>query len=177
MRSVTGVIVGKFLTNVPSGITRSVVDMTTEPGHVQEYADAFQKTFNQNTDTLLRYANDWLRADHRTIVVALRFTDRHENEALRFLIAQGDEAAGDWTAARIVGPERFYKMDQTIDRHVSADWYLSRNATAELQTFIQQYARPTKEPPERYIDKIAAKYSNSRNSDLIDGLVNGATRS
>lgn len=173
----SGATVGKSIAKIPGGIARSVAGATTEPGNVQEYANAFQETFDRNADALLRYANDRLGSDPGTTTVAVQFTDRLGNDAVRYLTAETDEATDDLTDARVVGPGRFSEMDRTVDERVRAGWYLSRNAAAELRTFVRKYATSNRDPPKSYVAKTTAKYGDSLDDELVDRAVDAVLRS
>lgn len=173
----SGESLGKSLAKVPGGISRSVSEATTDPGNVEEYADAFQEVFDRNADVLLRYANDRLGGDPGTTTVAFEFTDRQGNDAVRYLAAEGGRGAGDLADARVVGPERFAEMDRPVDERVGADWYLSRHAAGELRTFVREYAEPDRDPPKSYVAKKAAKYGDSLDDELVDRAVDALLRS
>jgi hypothetical protein len=151
------------------GLSRTVADLTSESGHVEGYADDFQETFNANAETLRRYAND--RLDVGDVAVAIRFADREGNHSERYLVALADEPTSTLEEVRIVDPERFENLDRSIDRRVAVDWYLSRNAADELETFLETFADQNRDPPHAYVAKTAAKYGDSVEGDLVDELV------
>lgn len=151
------------------GLSRAVAGLTSDPGDAREYADAFQETFNANAETLRQYAND--RLDAGDTVTAIRFGDRQGHQSKRYLVASTDETAKDLEEAQVIDHKRFENLDQSIDQHVAVDWYLSRNAATELETFVEKFADQNKDPSQTYMAKIAVKYGDSVESDLVDRLV------
>lgn len=173
----SGESIGKSLARASGGITRSVAGATSESGNVQEYADSFQEAFDRNADVLLGYANDRLGVEPGTTTVAVEFSDRRGNDAVRYLAAETGGSADPLTDARVVGPDRFAEMDRTVDERVGADWYLSRHAADELRTFVRQYAGRSRDPPKSYVAKTAAKYGDSLDDELVDRAVDALLRS
>lgn len=157
------------------GISRTVADLTSEPGHANEYADEFQETFNVNAETLRRYANN--RLNTSDVVAAIRFADRQGDHSKRYLVVSADESTDDLEEARVVGPKHFKDLDRPVDRHVAVDWYLSRNAAVELETFVDKFADRNRGPSQAYLAKTAAKYGDSIEGDLVDKMVDWFERS
>lgn len=169
---VTAIISGASVSQVAKktgGLSRTVADLTSEPGDATEYADAFQETFNTNAETLREYANDRLNASDTVAVI--RFADRQGIRSKRYLVASADESTGDLEEARVVDSERFEELDRSVNQRVAIDWYLSRNAATELKTFIEKFAAPNKDPSQAYLTKTAAKYGDSIEDDLVDRMV------
>lgn len=170
---VTAIISGRSVNQVAKktgNLSRTVADLTSEPGDAREYADAFQEAFNTNTETLRKYANDRLHASDT--VAAIRFTDRQGHQSKRYLVTSADEATRNLEEAQVVDHQRFEDLDRSIDQRVAIDWYLSRNAAAELETFVEKFATHNKDPSQAYMAKTGAKYGDSIEGDLVDRLIN-----
>jgi hypothetical protein len=172
----SGASLGKSLAKATGEVARSVDDATTDPGNVREYADAFQAAFDRQADVLRRYANDRID-DPGATTVAVGFTDRQGNDAVRYLAAESAPGTDVLTDLRVVGPERFAEMDRAVDERVDADWYLSRHAADELRAFVDEYARRDRDPPRSYVAKTAAKYGDSVDDELVDRAVDALLRS
>lgn len=149
-------------------LSRAAEGLRSEPGDAEEYADAFQETFEANAEALRRYAND--RLDAGDAAVAIEFVDRHGGESERYLVASADDG-GDLEEVRVVAPDRFGSLDRSVDRRVALDWYLGRNAADELEAFVGEFADGNEDPSEGYVAKLAAKYGDSVEDDLADELV------
>ena len=170
---VTAIISGKSVSQVAKktgSLSRAVADLTSEPGEAKEYADAFQEAFNANAETLREYANDRLNATN--IVAAIRFADRQERQSNRYFIASADESTRNLEEAQVVDHQHFEDLDRSIDQRIAIDWYLSRHAAAELETFVEKFANQNKDPSQAYMAKTGAKYGDSVEGNLVDRLIN-----
>lgn len=150
-------------------ISRTAAEVTSDAGNAEAYADEFQDTFNTNAGTLRRYANN--RFNAADTVAELRFADREGDRSKRYLVATADESTGNLEEARVVDPGRFADLDRSVDRHIAADWHLSRNAAVELETFVEKFADRNEDPSQAYLAKTAAKYGDSVEGDLVNELI------
>lgn len=151
------------------GASRKVVDLTTDPGDAETYADEFQAAFNAEATTIRGYVNDRFEAEET--VMSIRFADREGGRVERYVIATVDGVADDFDEMRVVTPARFEDLDRSVDRRVVIDWHLSRNAAAELRTFVDTFAARDDDPSPSYVAKIAATYGDSFEGDLFDRMV------
>lgn len=151
------------------GASRKVADLTTDPGDAETYADAFQASFNAEADTIREYVND--RFDAEETVMSIRFADRGGARTRRYVIATVDRSGDDFEEMCVVAPERFEDLDRSVDRRVAIDWHLSRDAAAELRTFLDRFAATGADPSPSYVAKTAARYGDSFEGDLFDRMV------
>lgn len=121
------------------------------------YATNFQQTFNDHNETLVDYANHRMDASTSYDVIRLEFHDLDGTEATRYLVA--DVTNSTYESARIVN-----STSRRVDGTVSADWYVSRHATPELEAFITDYAAPGQNVSLSWWAATAAQYGSGWNT-------------
>ena len=157
------------LAKATGGVSRTVAGARSEPGDAEKYADRFAAAVAEHEATLRRYANARTDAGDRT--VAIRFADRNGNRPKRYVVASSDESASDIAELQVHEPDRFEALDRSVDHRLKLDWYLSRNAAAELRQFVDKFAAAGRDPSQSYVAKTAAKYGDSIEGDLFDHMV------
>lgn len=124
-----------------------------------QYADDFQQSFNSNNQTLIEYANSRMNASADREVIAIEFTDVNGNTDTRYLVSTVDNES--YQSAKIVE-----STDRSVDENISADWYVSRHASDELDSFISTYAEPDEDFSNSYYTTMVAKYGGGLNGSL-----------
>lgn len=167
-----GIAIAKELAAGSSWVARqqaSVSDFLSGESDVtaEEYADDFQETFNKNNATLEAYASKRVDATEQYDVYRLEFSDKEGGEATRYVVSTS--STGTFTNSRVVTQSTFDGLNRSIDYTVKADWFVSRNAADELQTFVDEYAEPGKNVTATYYATKKAKYGDGLESDLWGG--------
>ncbi|WP_324662406.1 hypothetical protein [Haloarcula sediminis] len=127
-----------------------------------EHAREFAREYNAHNETIEAYANDRLTADTDHDVFALNFTDRDDGNATVYLVSTVSD--GNYTESEVLDEAAFDKRNRTVDQTVSFDWYQSRNAEDELETFVDDYAEPNEDITNSYRAKMLAKYGPPESS-------------
>ena len=121
------------------------------------YATNFQQTFNDHNETLVAYANQRMTASTSYDVIRLEFHDLDGTEATRYLVA--DVTNSSYQSARVVN-----STSRSVDGTITADWYVSRHATPELEAFITDYADPGENVSLSWWASTATQYGSGWNS-------------
>lgn len=145
-------------------VDRTVERTFGDSGNASEHAAAFQNEFNANNDTIVAYANERLNATTTIDVIKIEFQDKTGGNATVYLVSSVDTGNESFTSARIVN-----STDRPVDHSVTADWYVSRHATAELDSFISEYAEPGEDIGTAYRLNMLRKYGSGINGTLWGG--------
>jgi len=122
-------------------------------GNATKYASEFTDSFNEQNETIQSYANARLDATADYDVFAVHFHDRSEGNVTRYVVA--DVSNGNYSNTRAVSE---LPMNRGVDHHVSLDWYQSKHASDELESFVDDYAAKEKDVSAGYRAKMLAKY-------------------
>ncbi len=130
------------------------------------YAEDFTNTFNEHNASLETFVSERLTADTNHDVFAVYFHDREDGNVTRYVVS--DVENGSWTNARVLTPAEFDATNRTVDQWVSLDWYQSRAAGDELETFVDEHAEPNEDfsPGDKaaYLAKYGAPESSMWNT-------------
>lgn len=157
------------LAKATGGVSRTVAGATSDPGDAEDYADAFAAALAENEATLRRYVN--ARTDAGDWTVAIRFADRKGNLPRRFVVATAGASGNDIAELQVLEPPEFEALDRPVTHRLRLDWYLSRNAAAELRRFVDEFVEADRDPSQSYVAKTAAKYGDSVEGDLFEEMV------
>lgn len=135
-----------------------------DDGDASEHAADFQTEFNTHNESTTAWVNDHVDADSDRDVFELVFADRDGNSATVYLVA--DVTDGDYANARVVDQETFDGLNRTVDHTVEADWFLSRHAASEFETFHSDFVDEDENLTRTYKAKMVSKYGDSVESDL-----------
>lgn len=153
-----------FVMDATSTASRLYTSATTDPGNASQYASNTAATFNANNSSIEAYASERLNADSSHDVFAVHFHDRAGNNATRYVVSTVSN--GDYSDARMLTPSEFSDTDRTVDYQVELDWYASKNANAELEHFIMNYAKRGENVTKSYRAEMLAKYGGGITSGL-----------
>jgi len=149
--------VGLWAAEKASWVTKTATKLTDDGGgNASEYAADFEAEFHAYNDTLVAYANDQLSPTSDYEVFRVHFTDRSGSNVTRYVVA--DEYNGVYENARVLSPSEFDATNREVDHWVALDWYQSRHAADELDTFVEDYARPNEPTPKTYRGRMLAEY-------------------
>lgn len=143
---------------------RQVAKYLGDDGNADQHASEFADEFNTNNQTILAYTNERLNASTSYDVIRLEFHDQSGNEAVRYLVATVNTTTAEYETAQVVA-----NTSRPVDHTVSADWYVSRNAAPELETFIAEYAEPGENVTTGYRLNMLRKYGSGINGTLWGG--------
>ncbi len=154
---------GKWLAGGTSGFSRWYAKTFGESeGNATDHAKAFTTEFNRHNETIEAYANERVEADSDHDVFAVYFHDREGNNVTRYVVANASN--GNWSNTRVLTPAEFDETNRTQDQYVSLDWYQSRAAADELDTFVEEYAESNENLSKSYRAKLLAKYGAPESS-------------
>jgi len=167
-----GVQAGAWLADQTSGLARTIASLGDMVGEdegqtASVYADDFRETFNANNRTLEAYANQRVTATTDYDVYNVTFQDKDGGAATVYVVATVQD--GNFTQAEALTPSEFEARNRTVDHTITADWYVSRNAAAELEAFVVEYAEPNDDVSPTYAAQKKATYGSGLNSTLWGG--------
>lgn len=143
----------------------------TEGETAEEYATDLKEEFNSERGDLTPYANERLDASTDRDVFRLCTSDQEGGSDVVYLVS--NVSNGSWTDERMVSADTFATLNRTVDYTVAMDWYASRNADEELDTFVEKFAEDGTNASATYRAKMLAKYGGSIESDLWGDDVEG----
>lgn len=123
------------------------------------WADRTQAAFNERNASIERWANDRFGGHTSRDVVAVRFTDKDGGEEVIYLTA--NVSNGKYQNLTAVD-----NTSREVDYTFEFDWYLSKNAEAELIDWHEEFVEPEENLSRSYKAKMVAKYGDSVESDL-----------
>jgi len=157
---------GIWVAGATSGASRTYAAYLGEEANASTYAADFSTAFNEHNASLEAFASERLTADTNHDVFAVHFHDREDGNVTRYVVS--DVENGSWTNARVLTPAEFDATNRTADQWVSLDWYQSRAAGDELETFVEEHAEPNKDlsPGDKasYLAKYGAPESSMWNT-------------
>jgi len=157
---------GIWIADATSGPSRTYAAYLGDEANASTYAEEFTATFNEHNESLEAFASERLTADTNHDVFAVHFHDREEGNVTRYVVS--DVENGSWTNARVLTPAEFDATNRTADQWVSLDWYQSRAAGDELETFVDEHAEPNEDlsPGDKavYLAKYGAPESSMWNT-------------
>ncbi len=131
-----------------------------ESGNATKYAEEFESEFESANETTVDYANARVNATSGRDVFRLSFHDRDGGNTTRYLVADVD--GDDWANAHVV---ESVPMNRQVDHYVEFDWYQSKHAAEEFETFVSEYARSGGDLSAGYRATLLGKYG-APDSDL-----------
>ncbi len=129
-----------WIAGATSGVSRTYAAYMGDEANASTHASDFEEAFNANNESLEAFANERLTADTNHDVFVLHFHDRSDGNVSRYVVS--DVENGSWTNARVLNQSEFEAANRTADQWVSLDWYQSRAAGDELETFVDEHAEP-----------------------------------
>ncbi|WP_049980257.1 hypothetical protein [Halolamina rubra] len=158
--------VGIWVAGATSGASRTYAAYLGDGANASTYAEEFTTAFNEHNASLEAFASERLTADTNHDVFAVHFHDREEGNVTRYVVS--DVENGSWTNARVLTPAEFDTTNRSADQWVSLDWYQSRAAGDELETFVEDQAEPNEDlsPGDKaaYLAKYGAPESSMWNT-------------
>jgi len=158
--------VGIWVAGATSGASRTYAAYLGDEANATTYAEDFTTAFNEHNESLEAFASERLTADTNHDVFAVHFHDREDGNVTRYVVSDVDN--GSWTNARVLTPTEFDATNRTADQWVSLDWYQSRAAGDELETFVDEHAEPNEDlsPGDKaaYLAKYGAPESSMWNT-------------
>jgi len=158
--------VGIWVAGATSGASRTYAAYLGDEANATTYAEDFTNTFNEHNASLETFVSERLTADTNHDVFAVYFHDREDGNVTRYVVS--DVENGSWTNARVLTPAEFDATNRTVDQWVSLDWYQSRAAGDELETFVDEHAEPNEDfsPGDKaaYLAKYGAPESSMWNT-------------
>lgn len=164
---------GLFTTERAVGFARGVVDRysplsdDSDSAEADEYAADLKSSFNQNNGQLSRYANERTTATEDFDVIRLKVTDESENTEWLFLAA--NVTGGNYTNATMMNQTEFEKSERQYDATYRLSPFASRNAAAELDSFVTEFAEPNKSVTDAYGARMFGKYRGEITGDDLPG--------
>lgn len=161
--------VGERAASATGWVARATADLPlvgdSETGNATTYADAFQESFNSQNETIQRYANQRLDATSGYDVFRVYFHDKSGHNVSRVVVAEVND--GNWSQARVVDPGTFQgEMNRNVDYEIHADWYVSRHAADELDSFVAEYASENETIPRSKKVSLVAEYGSGLESEM-----------
>lgn len=149
---------GIWLAKATGGVSRywAAYVADGDAADAETYAEDFTSTFNANNETIAQYANQRLTADTDHDVFAVYFHDREDGNVTRYVVS--DVENGSWSNVTVLTPDEFDDRNRTSDHYVSLDWYQSRNADAEVETFVEEYAEDETDLSATYKGELLGTY-------------------
>lgn len=138
-----------------------------EKANAEQYATNVQSTFNQNSSVLMNWTNERVTGSEDADVVRLKFTDESGGTKYLFVVSDVNSTTGNYTNARVMNVSEFDDSGRDHDLTYRLSPYASRNANAELETFISDYAEPNNNVTKSYLAHLAGEYRGEvEGSDL-----------
>jgi hypothetical protein len=163
---------GRLFIEVSSGVNRLqarylsavpvIGDDTT--GNATQYASTVTETFNANNGTIQSYVNARVAADRDHDVFAVYFSDREGGNVTRYVVSTVHN--GSYHDLRMLTPAEFDNTNRAVEHHVVLDWYASQHANRELDTFVSEYASPSKDLTTSYKARMITEYGGGIQSSL-----------
>jgi hypothetical protein len=153
---------GKWLAGATSGLSRTYAAYVGDEANASTYAADFEAAFNEHNGSLEAFANERLTADTNHDVFVLHFHDRSDGNVSRYVVS--DVENGSWTNARVLNQSEFEATNRTADQWISLDWYQSRAAGDELETFVDEHAEPNEDLTTGDRAALLAKYGAPESS-------------
>jgi len=140
---------------------------TDDDANATTYADDLRSELNQESDDLQAYANAQFDASTDHDVFRICTHDQDEGAAMLYLVANASD--GTWNNTRAVTSSEFSQLNRSVDANVSLDWYASRNADEEVDTFVDKFADgdEPKNITRTYRAKKAGQYGESVTTGLL----------
>lgn len=140
-----------------------------EQASADEYVGNVRSTFNSNNQTLMNWTNARATADGNADVVRMKFTDEDGNSEYLFVVADVNATTGNYTSAKAMNLTEFKSSGREYDMTYRLSPYASRNANAELETFISEYAAPGEDLNQSYLAEMAGEYRGEVSGDDLPG--------
>lgn len=140
-----------------------------EESDASEYADRVQSTFNENASHVQNWTNTRVMADSEYDVIRFRFEDESGNTEWLFLVAEIPMNTEEYDNARMMNLTQFKQLDRDVDTTYRLSPYASRNANAELETFIREYAKPGEDLNQSYLARMAGEYRGEITGEDLPG--------
>lgn len=140
-----------------------------EEADAAEYGERLQTEFNQNSGVLMNWTNSRTTASTDMDVVRLKLTDKSGNTAYWFVVADVNSTTGNYTNERMMNATEFRDLDRDVDTTYRLSPYASRNAAAELETFVDEYAEPGENVTQSYLAHLAGEYKGEVEGEHLPG--------
>jgi|GEM_PF-1006998 len=161
--------VGDEITRVTSAALRYVdlaeMAVTGTDGQATEYADSVEERLHGSNESIRAYINERVSASADYDAFRVYFHDRDGNNVTRFVVATVDN--GSYASGpRMLTPAEFEDTGRTADHWVSLDWYASRHAADELDSFVTEFVTPGENVSRSTQARLLSQYRGSITSSL-----------
>ena len=163
---------GDIVTRILEGIGNLLGDLARtqdkylgdEGADAATYVADIQSTFNESNATIGAYASERLPADTGHDVARIYVHDEDGGNETLYLVSDVENES--WTNARLVDQASFEDLNRSVDFWVSMDWFVSKHAADELETFVDDYADENRNLSRSYQLRKISKYGSGIKSDL-----------